>query len=381
MAKRDYYDILGVSRGADEEEIKKSYRKQALKFHPDRNPGDKEAEQKFKDASEAYSVLSDKTKRSQYDQFGHVEGMDQGGGYGAGFSGGGFSGFGDVFGDIFSDFFGGQTRGSSGGRQARRGSDLRYNMEITFDQAASGFSTEVTIPRHETCGTCGGLGAKSAKDIDTCNACGGSGQQRIQQGFFSVATTCGRCQGRGRVIKEFCQSCSGDGMVRTNHRLKVNIPAGVDTGSRLKLSREGEGGQNGGPPGDLYIAITVQAHPFFYREGDDIFCEMPISLVRAALGTEIMVPTLNGKAELKIPPGSQSGRQLRMKSKGMPHLRGSGRGDQYVRVIVEIPTNLSKRQKELLEEFGELEQESAGKKNDNYPRITSFVEKFKEWLS
>jgi molecular chaperone DnaJ len=376
LARRDYYDTLEVSRGADEEEIKKAYRKQALKFHPDRNPGDKEAEQKFKDASEAYAVLSNKTKRSQYDQFGHVEGMDQEAGFGAG----GFAGFGDVFGDIFSDFFGGQGRGAPRGRQARRGSDLQYNMEITFDQAASGFSTEVTIPRSETCGTCGGLGAKSASDIDTCNACGGSGQQRIQQGFFSVATTCGRCQGRGRIIREFCQTCSGETMVRNNHRLKVTIPAGVDTGSRLKLSREGEGGVNGGPPGDLYIAISVQPHPFFFREDDDIFCEVPISLVKAALGTEITVPTLNGKAALKIPSGTQSGRQLRMKSKGMPRLRGPGRGDQYVRVIVEIPTNLNKRQKELLEEFGQLEAASAGKQNDNYPRISSFVEKFKEWL-
>ena len=383
MARRDYYDILGVSRGADEDDIKKAYRKQALKFHPDRNPGDKEAEQKFKEASEAYAVLSDRTKRSQYDQFGHVEGMDQEGGFGAGSGAGGaggFGGLGDVFGDIFSDFFGGQTRGGPRGRQTRRGSDLQYNMEIAFDQAASGFSTEVTIPRHESCGTCGGLGAKSAKDIDVCNACGGSGQQRIQQGFFSVATTCGRCQGQGRIIREYCQTCNGEGMVRNNHRLKVNIPAGVDTGSRLKLSREGEGGRNGGPPGDLYIAITVQPHPYFYRENDDIFCEMPISLVRAALGTVIMVPTLNGKAELKIPPGTQSGRQLRMKSKGIPRLRGSGRGDQYVRVVVEIPTNLSKRQKELLEEFGKLEKQSAGKQNDNYPRISSFVEKFKDWL-
>ena len=377
MARRDYYDILGVSRGAEDEEIKKAYRKQALKYHPDRNPGDKEAEQKFKEASEAYAVLSDKGKRSQYDQFGHVEGMDQEGGFG----GAGFAGFGDVFGDIFSDFFGGQqTRGGPQGRQARRGSDLQYNMEITFDQAANGFSTEVTIPRHETCGTCGGLGAKSAKDIDTCSACGGSGQQRIQQGFFSMATTCGRCQGRGRVIREFCQTCNGDGMVRDKHRLKVNIPAGVDTGSRLKLSREGEGGQNGGPPGDLYIAISVQPHPFFYREDNDLYCEVPISLVKATLGTEIVVPTLNGRAELKIPPGTQSGRQFRMKSKGMPRLRGSGRGDQYVRVVVEIPTNLSKRQKELLQEFGELEHENAGRQNDNYPRISNFVEKVKEWL-
>ncbi|MCZ6628664.1 MAG: molecular chaperone DnaJ [SAR324 cluster bacterium] len=382
MASRDYYEILGVSRSADDEDLKKAYRKLALMYHPDRNPGDKEAEQKFKDASEAYAVLTDKSKRAQYDQFGHVEGMDQEGPFG-GFGAGGFGnlgGFSDVFGDIFSDFFGGQTRGGPRGRQVRRGSDLQYNMEVSFDQAVSGFATEVTIPRMETCGTCGGLGAKSAKDIEVCSVCQGSGQQRVQQGFFSVATTCGRCRGNGKIIKEVCPTCRGEARVRKQNRLKVTIPAGVDTGARLKLTGEGEGGINGGPAGDLYIAITVQPHPFFFREDDDIFCEMPISLVKAALGTDIVVPTLNGRAELKIPPGTQSGRQFRMKSKGIPHLRGSGRGDQYVRVTVEIPTNLSKKQRELLQEFGELEVEQAGKANVNYPRVSSFLEKFKEWL-
>lgn len=380
MASRDYYETLGVSRGADGENIKKAYRKLALKYHPDRNPGDKQAEQKFKDASEAYAVLSDKSKRAQYDQFGHVEGMGQEGGFDFGGAAGGFGGFGDVFGDIFSDLFGGQGRGASQGPRVRRGNDLQYNMEIAFDQAAFGFSTEITIPRHETCGTCGGIGARSSKDVETCTVCHGTGQQRIQQGFFSVATTCGRCQGMGRVIKEFCQTCKGDGRERRHHRLKVTIPAGVDTGARLKLSGEGEGGTNGGPSGDLYIGVSVQPHPFFYREEDDIYCEMPISVVKATLGTEITVPTLDGKVELKIPAGTQSGRQFRLKSKGVPHVRGGGRGNQYVRVVVEIPTNLSKRQRELLDEFGTLEQENTGKGDDNYPRISSFLEKFREWF-
>ena len=381
MASRDYYETLGVSRSADGEELKKAYRKLALKYHPDRNPGDKESEQKFKEASEAYAVLSDKGKRSQYDQFGHVEGMDQESPFGAGFAGfGNFGGFSEVFGDIFSDFFGGQGRSGPRGRQVRRGSDLQYNMEITFDQSVSGFSTELTIPRMESCGTCGGIGAKSAKDVEVCGVCQGTGQQRVQQGFFAVATTCGRCRGAGRIIREYCQTCGGEGQVRKKSRLKVTIPAGVDTGARLKLTGEGEEGANGGPSGDLYIAIAVQPHPFFYREDDHIYCEMPISLVKAALGSLLMVPTLNGKAELKIPPGTQSGRQFRMKGKGIPHLRGSGRGDQYVRVEVEIPTNLSKRQRELLEEFGKLETRNSGKANDNYPRISSFLEKFKEWF-
>ncbi len=376
MASRDYYEILGVQRGADDDAIKKAYRKLALKYHPDRNPGDKEAEQNFKDASEAYAVLSDRAKRSQYDQFGHVEGMGQEGGFD--FSN--MGGFGDVFGDIFSDFFGGQGRGGGQGRRVRRGSDLQYNMEISFDQAATGFSTQITIPRQESCGTCGGIGARSSKDVETCTTCHGSGQQRIQQGFFSVATTCGRCQGTGRTIKEYCQTCRGEGRVRKQHRLKVTIPAGVDTGARLKLSGEGEGGLNSGPPGDLYIAISVQPHPFFFREENDIFCEMPISLVGAALGTEITVPTLDGKVQLKIPSGTQSGRQFRLRSKGMPHLRGGGRGNQYVRVIVEIPTNLSKQQRELLEQFGSLENENGGKGGDNYPRINTFLEKVREWF-
>ena len=373
MAKRDYYEILGVPKTATEDEIKKAYRKVALQFHPDRNPDNKDAEAKFKEASEAYAVLSDKQKRAQYDQFGHIpEGMGQPGAQDFG----GFGGFGDIFGDIFSDFFGGQRTG--GGRQVRRGADLQYNMDISFEEAAFGHSTEINIPRLETCDQCGGLGAKSSRDIDVCPVCQGSGQQRIQQGFFSVATTCSRCHGQGRIIRTPCPKCHGEGRIRKQHRLRVTIPPGVDTGARLKLSGEGEHGLNGGPHGDLYIAITVRPHPFFSREGYDVICEVPISMVQAALGDEIVVPTLEGKAVLKVPAGTQSGRNFRMPRKGIAHLRGGGRGDQYVRVVVEVPTNLTERQKELLREFGELERDGRKGRPENYPLIGRFVEKFKE---
>ncbi len=374
MAKKDYYETLGVSRGADEEAVKKAYRKLALKHHPDRNPGDKAAEQRFKDASEAYAVLSDRSKRAQYDQFGHVEGMDQQGGAG-------FGGFSDVFGDIFSDFFGGQSRSGDRTRGPRRGADLQYNMEVSFEQATAGYASEVTIPRRETCGTCGGIGAKSSKDVDVCPGCQGSGQQRIQQGFFSVATTCGRCHGSGRIIREYCPTCNGEGRVRNQHRLKVTIPAGVDTGARLKLSGEGEEGTNGGPPGDLYIAIAVQPHPFFHRDGDDVHCGVPVSMVQASLGTTIEVPTLEGRVELKIPPGTQSGRNFRLRGKGVSRLRGPGKGDQYVEVVVEIPTNLSGRQQDLLHEFAQEEKENMRQKHDNNPGITTFLGRVKEWFT
>ena len=371
MAKKDYYETLGVSRGANDETLKKAYRKLALKYHPDRNPDDKAAEQNFKDASEAYSVLSDRTKRAQYDQYGHVEGMGEGG---AGFDFGNFGGFGDIFGDIFSDFFSGSSQ-QTGRRGAHRGADLQYNMEISFEQAAFGNTSEIEIPRLETCGQCGGIGAKSAKDVEVCQVCQGSGQQRMQQGFFSVATTCTRCHGMGKTIRNPCPKCHGAARVRRHRKLRVNIPAGVDTGHRLKLSGEGEDGINGGRKGDLYILIGVKPHPFFHREGDDIYCDVPVSFHQAALGSEIVVPTLEGKVELKVPSGTQNQRVFRMRNKGISHLRGSGRGDQYVQVTVEIPSNLTSRQREILQEFAELEVNH--KPKSNYPLVEKFAQKLR----
>ncbi len=374
MASKDYYNILGVERNAGEEDLKKAYRKLALKYHPDRNPGDKESEQNFKDASEAYAVLSDKQKRAQYDQFGHVEGMGEGGM--GGFEFGNFGGFGDIFGDIFSEFFGGSGPRTSGRRGPQRGADLQYNMEIAFDQAAFGHTTEIEIPRLETCGKCGGIGARSSKDVDVCGVCQGSGQQRMQQGFFSVATTCTRCHGMGKIIRSPCVTCNGAGRMRETHKLRVTIPAGVDSGARLKLTGEGEDGVNRGRRGDLYIAISVKPHPFFHREGNDIYCEVPVSFTQAALGADIVVPTLDGKVELKIPSGTQNANSFRMRSKGITRLRGGGRGDQYVQVVVEIPTKVSARQKELLEEFAQIDEEASGK--SNYPLIDKFTKRLRQ---
>ena len=359
----DYYETLGVPRNADEDTIKKAYRKVALDSHPDRNPGNKAAEQRFKEASEAYSVLSDKVKRAQYDQFGHIPDGMGGGPGGQPFQG--FGGFSDVFGDIFSDFFGagGGPQAGGRGRQGVRGSDLQYNLEISFEQAAFGHSTEVVIPRQEECGTCGGSGARSGKDVEVCSVCQGSGQQRIQQGFFSVSTTCKKCSGSGRSIRYPCPKGHGRGRSKISRRLKINIPAGVDSGARLKLSGEGEAGANNGTSGDLYIALSVTPHPFFTRDEDHIYCEVPISFAQAALGAELIVPTLEGKVELKIPSGTQSGRHFRLRNKGIAHMRGGGRGDQFVKVLVETPTNLSTKQKEILKDFKKEEEKNSGKKN------------------
>ena len=347
MAKRDYYEVLGVSRNASADELKKAYRKVAMKHHPDRNPGDKKAEEKFKEASEAFEVLGDKEKRSRYDQFGHAaEGMGSGmGGFGAA----GGTGFGDVFGDIFSEFF--NASGGSSTSRGERGSDLQYNMEISFNDAVFGSSKEIDVPRMETCDACSGLGAESETDIKICGSCGGTGQKRVQQGFFSVATTCSSCGGRGKTISNPCRTCHGRTRVSKTKRIRVNIPAGVSTGSRIKLTEEGEHGANGGSSGDLYIVLSVEDHSLFERDGADIFCEVPISIAQATLGTDLEVPTLEGKARLKIPAGTQTHRIFRMKNQGIAHLRGGGRGDLHVRTVVETPTKLSTRQKELLKEF------------------------------
>jgi len=341
--KRDYYEILGVSRSAGDEDLKRAYRKLAMQHHPDRNPGDHAAEERFKEASEAYQILSDPERRAQYDRFGHAAFQQGGGGFE--FSGAGFE---DIFSDIFGDFFG-TARGR--GRRARRGEDLRYDLDIKFEEAIFGAEKTINVPRLVTCDTCNGKGTKGGASRDTCAACRGTGQMRFQQGFFTIAKTCGHCNGQGTVIKDPCRTCSGNGVTQRTQALSIKIPPGVDTGARLKLREEGEAGRNGAPSGDLYVVINVEEHPLFARQENDIICEVPISFPQAALGAEIDVPTLEGKVKMKIPHGTQSGGVFRLKGKGAPDLRSAHRGDQLVRVIVEIPRKLTGRQRELLEEF------------------------------
>jgi molecular chaperone DnaJ len=365
-AKKDYYELLGVNRNASDDDLKKAYRKLALQFHPDRNPDDKHAEERFKEISEAYSVLSDGQKRAQYDQFGHAAFGDNGP-----FAGGGFDfsgGFEDVFGDIFGEFFGGggRRRGHS------RGEDLRYNLSLKFEEAVSGTEKKIKIPRHGPCETCRGNGAKPGTTPQTCPTCRGRGQVAFQQGFFSVSRTCNQCQGQGTIIKEPCSTCGGAGRLRAMHTLSVKIPAGVDTGSRLKLRGEGETGPVGGSPGDLYVVIQVESHPIFVRENLDILCDVPISFVQAALGSEIDVPTLDGKVKMKIPSGTQSGKVFRMKGRGVKDVQGFQQGDQHVRVTVETPTHLTSKQKELLREFAAIGGE------DVNPLSKGFFDKMKQ---
>lgn len=363
--KRDYYEVLGVARDADAEQVKKAYRKVALKHHPDRNPGDKAAEERFKEAAEAYQVLGDAEKRAQYDRFGHAA-FEQGGGFD--FSA---SGFEDIFGDIFGDFFGG-GRGRGGRGRARRGDDLRYDLEISFEEAVFGAETTVRVPRLQSCADCKGSGARDGSGRETCGACRGSGQLRYQQGLFSIAKTCGQCQGQGSVLRDPCRTCNGAGAVRTQQSLSVKIPAGVDTGSRLKLRGEGEAGHGGGPAGDLYVVIHVREHQIFARDGNDVVCEVPIGFTQAALGAEIDVPTPHGKVKMKIPSGTQSGNVFRLKGKGVPDVRGYGQGDTLVRVVVETPRKLTAKQRELLEEFARLSGE------DVHPIAKGFFDKVKE---
>ncbi len=343
MSKRDYYEVLGVSQSADASEIKKAYRRLAMKYHPDRNPDDADADAKFKEASEAYEVLQDQEKRAAYDRFGHA-GVDPNG---AGMGGFGSGGLGDIFGDVFGDIFGG-GRGRGG---VRRGADLRYALELDLEQAVSGDTVEIRVPVLTICDDCGGSGAKPGTSRVTCPDCGGSGQIRVAQGFFSLQQTCPRCRGEGTIVEDPCLTCGGVGRVEKMKTLSVRIPAGVDTGDRIRLTGEGEAGPGGGPPGDLYVQVEVREHPIFVRDGRNLFCEVPISFVDAALGGELEVPTLDGRVKLKIPAESQSGKLFRLRGKGVTPVRGGGVGDLLCRVTVETPVKLSEKQKDLLRQF------------------------------
>jgi molecular chaperone DnaJ len=357
--KRDYYEILNVGRDAAEDELKASFRKLALKYHPDRNPGDKEAEEKFKEAAEAYEVLRDSEKRSLYDQFGH-QGLE-----GAGFSG--FGGFEDIFSsfsDIFEDFFGFGTRRRSRSR-VQRGADLRYDLSLAFMEAAFGTESEIEIQKMESCPECHGSGSEPGKQPETCRHCGGVGQVSRSQGFFTVRTTCPTCRGNGQTITHPCAKCRGSGQIMVNKSVSVKIPAGVDHGSRLRLNGEGEAGNYGGPPGDLYVFIHVEPHEFFTRKDTDVICQIPISFVQATLGDKISVPTLNGKKKLEIPKGTQPGDIFYFHGEGIPSLRSRKRGDQIIQVDIRTPTHISKKQEALLREFGNLESNKLSNKLKN----------------
>lgn len=368
-SKRDYYEILSVTRTVTSDELKKAYRKAALAHHPDRNPGDKKAEDKFKEATEAYQVLSDASKRKLYDQYGH-DAVNGQGGMGGGFSSGGFE---DVFEGIFEDFFGGGSSRSH--NRSHRGSDLQYELEITFEEAYFGTEQTLDLRREEACATCHGDGAKPGTARKTCGTCQGSGKVLASSGFFSVARTCGRCHGLGSTIEQPCNTCRGAGRVTVDRKIQAKIPAGVDTGIRLRVSGEGEAGYRGGPRGDLYVDIHVQSHEIFSRNETHILCDAPISFVQAALGAEIEVPTMVGPHSLKIPAGTQSGKVFKIKGKGFASVRGEGIGDQEVRVIVETPAHLSDKQKELLKEFASLSGEKVN------PLSASFVRKVKNIFS
>jgi molecular chaperone DnaJ len=350
MDKRDYYEVLGVDAGASQEEIKKAYRQLALKFHPDRNPGDKEAEENFKEAAEAYEVLRDSQKRNIYDQFGHA-GLE-----GAGFTG--FGGFDDIFsafGDIFEDFFGFGSRRRGSRNAARPGADLLYDLRVAFDEAVFGTEKEIRIPSSESCESCEGAGREPGTEEENCPMCHGHGQILQSQGFFRISTTCHQCGGQGRVVTHPCRPCNGTGRKKVTKKVLVKVPAGVDTGVRLRIPNQGESGYRGGPPGDLYVRLHVDPHEFFEREGDHLYCRIPISMVQAAVGDTIEIQTLNSISSVKIPPGTQSGDFIRLRGEGVPSLRGSGRGDLLIDIQVKTPVNLNKRQKEILREFAEIE--------------------------
>ena len=376
MSKRDYYEVLGVPRNAGEDEIKKAYRKLAMKYHPDRNQGDKagEAEAKFKEVKEAYEMLSDSQKRAAYDQYGHA-GVDPNmgaGGFGGGF-GGGFESFSDIFGDIF-----GQARGGRGGRQVHRGNDLSYSMDITLEEAANGKDAQIRIPSWDDCDTCHGTGAKPGTSSKTCSTCGGSGVVQMRQGFFSVQQTCPHCHGSGKIIPEPCTSCHGQGKIKKQKTLEVKIPAGIDDGMRIRSAGNGEPSPNGGPPGDLYIEIRIRKHEVFERDGDDLHCVVPISFTKAALGGEIEVPTLTGKAVIDIPEGTQHGKQFRLRGRGIKGVRSSSNGDLYCHITVETPVKLTEHQRKLLKQLDESLEKGGGKHS---PNEKSWFDKAKDFFS
>ncbi len=369
MSKRDFYEVLGCSRSATESDLKSAFRKLAMKFHPDKNPGDSEAEHKFKEINEAYEALRDPQKRAAYDQFGHAAFDGMGGhGFGSDFA----SSMSSIFDDLFGDFMGAGRGRGRGGRG--RGADLRYNMEITLEEAYASKAAQIRVPTSVTCETCSGSGAKPGTSPTTCTTCGGAGRVRASQGFFAIERTCPHCQGRGEVIEDPCADCGGAGRVTRERNLSVNIPAGVEDGTRIRLAGEGEAGVRGGPPGDLYIFLSVKPHEIFQRDGADLFCRVPISITTAALGGEIEVPTLDGgRSKVKVPAGTQTGKQFRLKAKGMPVLRSPQFGDLYIQTVVETPVNLSRRQRELLEEF-----EKASSETTN-PESSGFFAKVKEF--
>ena len=375
MAKRDYYETLGVPKNASDEDIKKAYRKQAMKHHPDRNQGDtaKVAEEKFKEAKEAYEMLSDGNKRAAYDQHGFA-GVDPNMRGGAGAEG--FGGFAEAFGDIFGDVFGGRRQQGGGGRQVYRGNDLSYAMEISLEDAANGKATEIRIPSWDNCGTCGGSGAKPGTKPITCTTCAGHGQVQMRQGFFSVQQACPQCKGTGKLIPEPCVSCHGVGKIKNNKTLEVKIPAGIDDGMRIRSAGNGEPGTNGGPAGDLFIEIRLKKHDIFEREGDDLHCQMPVSFTTAALGGEIDVPTLGGKASIDIPDGTQHGKTFRLRGKGIKGVRSSYPGDLYCHIAIETPVKLTEHQRKLLKEFDESLRKGGAKHSPNEEGWTDKLKNF-----
>ncbi|WP_456268387.1 molecular chaperone DnaJ [Kushneria sp. AK178] len=354
MSKRDYYEVLGVERGADDREIKKAYRRLAQKYHPDRNPDDETAAEKFREVSDAYEVLADSDKRAAYDQFGHAGVDGQGGGFGGGGFGGagGAGGFSDIFGDVFGDIFGG-AGGRRGPGGAARGSDLRYNLEIDLEEAVAGTTVDIRVPRLVECDRCHGDCAEPGTSKRTCSTCNGMGQVRMQQGFFAVQQPCPTCHGQGQSVDTPCRKCHGEGRIQETRTLSVKIPAGVDTGDRIRLNGEGEAGVNGGPAGDLYVQVAIKAHAIFERDGRDLYCEVPINFVDATLGGELEVPTLEGRVKLRIPPETQTGKLFRLRGKGVKPVRGGAPGDLMCKVVLETPVNLDEEQKQLLRQFQE----------------------------